>query len=61
MADLLQARRVMLMVTGAAKQGAMRRLLRGPITTQFPASLLQLHHDVTLLCDESAMSLQPTG
>lgn len=55
MADLLQAQRVVLMVTGSAKRDAMRRLLSGRITTQFPASLLQLHPDATLLCNEAAL------
>ena len=56
MADLMQSRRVMLLVTGAAKQEPLRRTLNGQITTQFPASLLQLHPDVTLLCDKAALS-----
>jgi galactosamine-6-phosphate isomerase len=55
MADLLHARQVMLLVTGQPKQEAMRRLLSGRITTQFPASLLQLHPAVTLLCDKAAL------
>jgi galactosamine-6-phosphate isomerase len=55
MADLLQARRVMLLVTGSEKQAAMRRLLSGRITTQFPASLLQMHPETTLLCDKAAL------
>jgi galactosamine-6-phosphate isomerase len=55
MADLLHSRRVMLLVTGLSKREPLRRLLSGAITTQFPASLLHLHPDVTLLCDEAAM------
>jgi galactosamine-6-phosphate isomerase len=41
MADILQSRRL-------------RRLLTGEIKTDFPASLLTLHSDVLLLCDEAA-------
>ncbi len=54
MADLLQARQVLLLVTGAAKREPMARLLEGRITTRLPASLLHLHANVTLLCDEAA-------
>jgi glucosamine-6-phosphate deaminase len=45
----------MLLVTGSAKQAAIRQLLSGRITTQFPASLLQTHPEVTLLCDKAAL------
>ena len=55
MADLLQARQVLLLVSGAAKSGPLRKLLAGEITTDFPASLLWLHPNVTLLCDVWAM------
>jgi galactosamine-6-phosphate isomerase len=55
MADLLQARRVLLLVNRAKKAGPLRRLLRGEITTEFPASFLWLYPDVTLLCDADAM------
>jgi galactosamine-6-phosphate isomerase len=54
MADLLLARHVLLLVTGAAKQQPLRELLSGRITTHFPASLLALHPNVLLLCDAAA-------
>jgi galactosamine-6-phosphate isomerase len=54
MADLLQSRQVLLLVSGAAKRGPLERLLSGRITTEFPASLLQLHPHVTFLCDANA-------
>jgi galactosamine-6-phosphate isomerase len=54
-ADLLQARQVLVLVSGAAKSGPLRKLLQGEINTQFPASLLWLHPNVTLLCDAEAM------
>jgi len=55
MADLLQARQVLLVVSGASKRNAMRRLLSGEISAQFPASFLWLHPHVTLLCDRAAI------
>jgi galactosamine-6-phosphate isomerase len=54
MADILQSRRILLLVTGPAKREPLRRLLSGEITTDFPASLLTLHSEVLLLCDEAA-------
>jgi len=59
-ADILQARQILLIVTGVAKRRALERLLDGPITTQFPASLLHLHSDVQVICDEAAMSANLT-
>jgi galactosamine-6-phosphate isomerase len=54
-ADLLQSRHILLIVTGAAKRRALERLLSGRITTEFPASLLALHGSVQLVCDEAAV------
>lgn len=55
MKDLVQSREILLLVSGAAKRAALRRLLRWEVSMQFPASLLHLHPNVTLLCDEAAM------
>ena len=55
MADLLQARHILMIVTGAAKRGPLERLISGRITTEFPASLVQLHGDARLVCDAAAM------
>ena len=49
MAEILQSRKILLLVSGARKQKALRRLMRGEITTQFPASLLWMHPDATIL------------
>lgn len=54
MADILQSREVLLLVSGARKGQALAQLLSGSITTAFPASLLHLHRHVTLLCDADA-------
>jgi galactosamine-6-phosphate isomerase len=54
MADLLHARNVLLLVNGPKKAASLRRLLSGQITTDFPASLLWLHPNVLLSCDEAA-------
>jgi galactosamine-6-phosphate isomerase len=54
MADILHARSVLLLVNGAHKRDALRRLMTGPIATDFPASMLWLHSDVTCVCDADA-------
>lgn len=54
MGDILHARSVLLLVNGAHKRDALRRLITGPISTDFPASMLWLHADVTCLCDADA-------
>ena len=55
MADLLQARHLLMIVTGAAKRGPLQCLISGRITTEFPASLIQLHVDARLVCDAAAI------
>jgi len=54
MNDLVQARRMLLIVTGEQKRLALSRLLDRNITPQFPASYLWKGYDVTCLCDRAA-------
>jgi galactosamine-6-phosphate isomerase len=53
-ADLIQSRHILMLVTGPTKREPLARLLTGRIATDFPASILQLHNDVELLCDVAA-------
>jgi galactosamine-6-phosphate isomerase len=54
MADLLQARHVLLLVSGEGKRAALSRLLEGRIATDFPASIIALLPDVRVMCDRAA-------
>lgn len=54
MADLMRARRVLLVVTGAHKRDVLARLLTGGITTSLPGSFLRMHPDALCLCDRAA-------
>ncbi len=54
MADLMQSRQVVLLVSGQSKQQPLQQLLTGRITTAFPASLLHMHGNATLFCDAAA-------
>jgi len=52
--DILCSRKILLLVSGRAKRGVLRRLLRPSITPRLPASVLWLHPDVTILADKDA-------
>ena len=54
MAEILQARQILLLVSGPLKRPALKRLVCGGISTQFPASLLALHAQTTVFCDRAA-------
>jgi len=54
MATILAARRIVLVATGAAKASCIERVINGGVTTEVPASFLQLHADAELMVDESA-------
>ncbi len=56
MAEIMQSRKVLLLVSGAHKRQQLRRLLKPEISSQFPASFLWLHPDVTLLYDRDSAS-----
>lgn len=51
---ILQARRVLLVASGEAKRPTLEAAVHGPITPMNPASLLQLHREVTLVLDRPA-------
>jgi glucosamine-6-phosphate deaminase len=53
---ILKSRSILLLVTGAEKAGTVAAMIRGPVTTQLPASFLQLHGQVELICDADAAS-----
>ena len=52
--DILRARRILLLVSGAAKQEPLTRLADRRVTPALPASFLWLHGDAVCLCDEDA-------
>lgn len=54
MGSILRARKILLLATGAAKADAIATLCAGKLTTSCPASLLNLHDDVTVICDRAA-------
>lgn len=53
---IMQAKTVLLAVSGEAKANALRGALFGPITPRLPASILQLHPRLFVVADDAAMS-----
>jgi glucosamine-6-phosphate deaminase len=54
MGTILDAKSVVLLATGERKAACVEQLVLGPITTDLPASFLQLHADVEIMVDEAA-------
>ena len=53
---IMQARRVVMVVSGEGKADIVKRAFFGPVTPEVPASILQLHPNFTLVADEAALS-----
>lgn len=56
---IMKARKILVVVNGEAKADILSKVLTGPITPLVPASILQLHPDVTIVADEAALSKLP--
>ncbi|MBM5815495.1 MAG: glucosamine-6-phosphate deaminase [Cyanobacteria bacterium K_Offshore_surface_m2_239] len=56
LAEILEAERILLVVTGAAKAPVLRRLLQSSPSADLPASWLHRHPRVRLLADAAAMA-----
>lgn len=52
--SIMKARKIVLMANGGSKASAIYSALRGPVTADVPASVLQLHPDVTFVLDQAA-------
>ena len=55
--NIMHAKKVLILANGANKAKAVYGLVHSPVTEELPASVLQLHPDCTLICDEAAASL----
>jgi len=53
MLSIMQAKKVLLIANGAAKKAIVEKAFFGPIDPQVPASILQLHPDVTVIYSEN--------
>ena len=59
--SIMLARRILIIVSGEDKAEALAKAVSGPVTNEVPASVLQLHPDVTLVADSAALSVLKGG
>lgn len=48
--SIMQAKKIVLVANGADKEEIINKALYGPVTPVIPASILQLHPDLTVIC-----------
>ena len=54
---IMKAKKIILIASGEGKAEAIKGLFSGKITTENPASMLQMHRDVTVIVDKEAAKL----
>ncbi|NLK63693.1 MAG: glucosamine-6-phosphate deaminase [Tissierellia bacterium] len=54
---IMSAKKIILLASGSSKAEAISKTVKGKITPRVPASILQLHDDVTLIIDKEASKL----
>lgn len=55
--NIMNAKSIVMVVSGKNKAEAVKGMVKGEITPALPASVLQLHPFVTIVCDKDAASL----
>ena len=53
MVSIMQAKKILLVANGANKKEILEKAFFGPITPKIPASILQLHPDITVIYSEN--------
>lgn len=53
MVSIMQAKKILLIANGKAKRDILEQAFYGPITPRIPASILQLHPDITVIYSEN--------
>lgn len=51
---IMKAKKILVVVSGADKAMIVKQAFTGPVTPKVPASILQMHPDVTVICDAAA-------
>ncbi|MCD8316864.1 MAG: glucosamine-6-phosphate deaminase [Eggerthellaceae bacterium] len=54
---IMKAEKILMVVSGKGKADIMHKVLFGPVKPEVPASVLQLHRDVTVIVDKEAGAL----
>lgn len=55
--NIMNAKKILILANGAGKAKAVYGLVKGEVTENLPASILQRHNDCVLVCDKAAASL----
>lgn len=55
--NIMQTKKLLVIVSGESKAAILKEVLYGPVTPAVPASILQLHNDVTIVADAGAASM----
>ena len=51
---IMAAKKILVVVSGTDKANIVKKAFTGPVTPNVPASILQMHPDVTIICDAEA-------
>ena len=51
---IMAAKKILVVVNGPDKANIVKKAFTGPVTPMVPASILQMHPDVTVVCDADA-------
>ncbi len=54
--NIMQTRKIILVAKGTQKAGIIKKAILGPVTTEIPASVIQLHPNCEVLLDAAAAS-----
>ncbi len=54
--SIMESKKIVLFVNGKHKAEAVKQTIQGEVSEEFPASILQLHPDVTVIADKEALS-----
>lgn len=54
--SIMQSKKLLLVANGSEKADILEKALFGPVTPEIPASIIQLHPDLTVVADAAALS-----
>jgi 6-phosphogluconolactonase/glucosamine-6-phosphate isomerase/deaminase len=57
LAHLMSSKKVLLLANGESKAAVIQQAAEGPVTSQFPASIMQQHDNGLILVDEKAAAV----
>ena len=55
--SLMRVKHLVMIVNGKEKAEILKQMLDSPITDELPATILKLHPNFTVICDQDAASL----